>query len=45
MLGQKDAAVRELRIILSAPSLFNERLLAIDPVWNGLRDNGTGVRQ
>ena len=45
MLGQNEAAVRELRIILSAPSLFNERLLAVDPVWDGLRVDATGVRQ
>lgn len=44
MLGQKEPAMHELRIILSAPRLFNERLLAVDPVWAGMRDTTNGVR-
>jgi DNA-binding SARP family transcriptional activator/TolB-like protein len=39
MLGEHDAALERLEILLSVPSLTSKELVRIDPAWADLRDN------
>jgi tetratricopeptide (TPR) repeat protein len=39
MVGEADAAVSRLEVLLSGPSLLSTELLRLDPVWAPLSDN------
>jgi len=38
-LGEEDAAINELRMLLSTSTLVSAQLLKVDPTWNPLRKN------
>jgi serine/threonine-protein kinase len=39
MLGDFDAAISELRLLISIPSVISPQLLRLDPTWDPLRDD------
>ena len=39
MLGEQDAAIDQLEVLLSIPSMISVPLLKIDPQWDPLRDH------
>jgi DNA-binding SARP family transcriptional activator/TolB-like protein/Tfp pilus assembly protein PilF len=39
MLGEQDAAIDRLELLLSVPSLLSRQLLQLDPVWSTLREH------
>jgi serine/threonine-protein kinase len=39
MLGEQDAAIDKLEMLLSVPSLLSRQLLQLDPVWASLREH------
>jgi serine/threonine-protein kinase len=38
-IGDLDAAIDQLEIVLSVPSIMTSRLLAVDPIWDPLREH------
>jgi DNA-binding SARP family transcriptional activator/TolB-like protein/Tfp pilus assembly protein PilF len=39
MVGEADAAISRLEVLLSGPSLLSSELLRLDPIWAPLADN------
>jgi hypothetical protein len=39
MLGEQDAAIDRLEVLLSVPSFLSRQLLQLDPVWSTLREH------
>jgi serine/threonine-protein kinase len=39
MVGEYDAAIDQLDVLLSIPSLISVPLLRVDPTWDPLRDH------
>ena len=39
LVGEHDAAIDQLELLLSIPSLLSVQLLRVDPLWDPLRDH------